>query len=622
MKNDRYFGLHFDFHAGNKVEIGANTNAEDIEWYIKQTNPDYIQCDCKGHPGNSCYPTKVGKAADKLKADNLKVWVDTVHAKKIPIYVHYSGVMDAEYIKSHPETAAYDEDGTTTGLCTSVFSNYVDDLLIPQLKELINDYNIDGVWVDGDNWAVYRDYSDNAKPYLYEGITYSEHNKIMREGFMQYVKKYVDEIHQFKPDFKIISNWLYTSQVPERVDIDVDYISGDLDPCDSAYCARFEARCIALQGKPWDIMSWTFGTQYNSYGAISKSAPQLIQEAAVTISQGGGFEMYITQNADGSARHSNTDVYRRVAEFMHKRRFLHNKLPVAQVGILYSAESRYEETAKDPCVYNPPQVSEQLKGAVHAVLDCGYTMNMVLEHQLDKLADYEIIIVPEWKYLPEETEKALLDYAQNGGNLVLIGAALCEKWGKILGKDFGEANYKATPMVIDENDNFIDTFGGVIDLKEGKGGIYSGDKYRNTACRIPLYRTDACGNGTVTFIAYNLASCYKFRKSYVCADLLFDILADLSTPWIQTDRRNIDITLQKDGDDMLLNVINMNQNRNSMDYCVFDEVPSQSEVKIHIARKLTKVESPLGDELTVEYGENHTEITLKKLDIHTVLKIR
>ena len=31
MKHERFFGLHFDFHAGNDVEIGQNTNIEDIE---------------------------------------------------------------------------------------------------------------------------------------------------------------------------------------------------------------------------------------------------------------------------------------------------------------------------------------------------------------------------------------------------------------------------------------------------------------------------------------------------------------------------------------------------------------------------------------------------------------
>ena len=282
--------------------IGDHTYPEDIAWYIEQARPDFVQCDCKGHPGNSSYPTKVGKVADKLVADNLRVWVDTIHSYGLPVYVHYSGVMDAEYVKAHPEDGAINEDGTPDRNCVSVFGPYVERLMIPQLKELIDEYGIDGVWVDGDNWAVCRDYSAHAAPYLKDGITYSEHNRIMREGFMRYLKRYVDELHEYAPQFSIGSNWLYSSQVPEKPVVDVDYLSGDFDPANSAHRIRFETRCMAHQGKPWDLMTWSFGTEYNSYGSVSKSAPQMIQEAAMVVSHGGGFQVYMTQTTAGNAR--------------------------------------------------------------------------------------------------------------------------------------------------------------------------------------------------------------------------------------------------------------------------------------------------------------------------------
>jgi len=43
-----------------------------------------------------------------------------------------------------------------------VFSSYVDELMIPQLKELRGDYGVDGVWIDGECWAVTPDYSERA----------------------------------------------------------------------------------------------------------------------------------------------------------------------------------------------------------------------------------------------------------------------------------------------------------------------------------------------------------------------------------------------------------------------------------------------------------------------------
>ena len=189
MENDRFFGLHFDFHAKKDSPVGETTNPEDIKKYIDEVKPDYIQCDCKGHPGVSCYPTKVGTASDNMVADNLKIWVDTAHSCGIPIYMHYSGIVDGEYAKAHPEhTFNYAKDDKDPR--TNVFDDtYVNELLIPQLKELITDYKIDGVWVDGDCWSLGTEYTDsgylteNMKPYVGENRTKHEVDNGARDAW-------------------------------------------------------------------------------------------------------------------------------------------------------------------------------------------------------------------------------------------------------------------------------------------------------------------------------------------------------------------------------------------------------------------------------------------------------
>ena len=45
----------------------------------------------------------------------------------------------------------------------SFFKPYVDELLIPQLKEIIDLYDVEGVWIDGDCWAAKLDWSEEAK---------------------------------------------------------------------------------------------------------------------------------------------------------------------------------------------------------------------------------------------------------------------------------------------------------------------------------------------------------------------------------------------------------------------------------------------------------------------------
>ena len=150
-RSESFLGIHFDFHADDDcTEIGKNTTREMIENIIKRVKPDYIQCECKGHRGLSSYPTKVGNQAPGIIGDPLKIWRDVTAEYGVALYMHYSGVWDTEAIKHHPEWARIDENGNIDPNNTSTFGPYVDELLIPQLKELSDEYGEEGVWVDGE----------------------------------------------------------------------------------------------------------------------------------------------------------------------------------------------------------------------------------------------------------------------------------------------------------------------------------------------------------------------------------------------------------------------------------------------------------------------------------------
>ena len=73
-RGDGYFGVHFDFHAGKDcTEVGKNTTRKMVETILDILQPDYVQTDCKGHPGLTSYPTRVGNQAPGFVGDPLKV---------------------------------------------------------------------------------------------------------------------------------------------------------------------------------------------------------------------------------------------------------------------------------------------------------------------------------------------------------------------------------------------------------------------------------------------------------------------------------------------------------------------------------------------------------------------
>jgi len=622
MEYKRYFGLHFDFHASDEDVIGVRTSPEDIEWYIEQARPDYVQCDCKGHPGNCSYPTKVGKAAKNLKTDNLKIWCDTVHKHGLPIFMHYSGLWDKAQAKLHPEYAIVDANGEITEIM-SPFGKYVDEILIPQFKEMIREYQIDGMWVDGDCWALRRDFSEKAKPFLWEGITKREHYMVMREAFLRYVDKYAKELHAYAPGFKVASNWAFTAYIPEKPCVDVDFLSGDYVQNDSVHAVRYESRCMASQNMPWDLMSWSFEIKRWT----DKPAVQLMQEAAMVLMLGGGFQLYITQNRDGSARRYRDNRLKIVGDFMEERRFLFEKKPVAQIGVLFSTDSYYHDSS----MFNASGCTEALIGVLNCILDGQYTAGIVFEYQLDEIEKYDSLVIPEWKYISDANKEKLLKYAENGGNLVIIGTKCCLQFSELTGKGFRMVREEESAQ-LNENDNrgtyewilgddglFTGTICDIVDLGEGEGYLYSNHDLRDAD--VPAYRVDEYGSGKILFIPFDLGTTYFDGRTYNMVNYLKKVLRNAAEPMIEINRKNIDISMQEDGDGFLVNLVNMYQGRHSLNIVVYDEIPPIYGVDVVIHGTYQNVTMPLGESFTCEYGTDFVKIHMEHLDIHSVIRV-
>lgn len=235
---DSFLGIHLDFHASlADKDIGKNTTPEMVNTLLDIVKPDYIQIDCKGHSGCSSYPTKVGNHGNSFVGDPLKVWRKVTAERGVALYMHYSGVWDSLAVQKHPNWAVRDVQGTTSDRITSVFGPYADELLIPQLVELANVYGVDGAWIDGECWATTLDYSERAQQAFKEKTGQSviptrpdEGNwydwcSFHREAFRQYMRHYIDKVHEQAPQFQIASNWSFTDHMPEPVSAPVSFIS-------------------------------------------------------------------------------------------------------------------------------------------------------------------------------------------------------------------------------------------------------------------------------------------------------------------------------------------------------------------------------------------------------------
>ena len=437
---DSFFGIHFDFHASTDcTNVGANTTPAMVENIVNLVHPDYLQIDCKGHPGFSSYPTKVGYQAPGIIGDPLRVWREVTARHGVALVMHYSGVWDIKAVTEHPDWAAINANGKPNNRATSVFGPYAEKLLIPQLRELAGDYDVDGAWVDGECWATVPDYGAAALAAFHKatGITdvprkpsdphWFEFLQFHREAFRNYLRHYIAEVKKTNPRFEVCSNWAFTDHMAEPVSAPVDFLSGDYSPQDSVNSARLSARYLPRQGKPWDLMAWSFSTKPTH---AQKTAVQLQREAAVVLAMGGGFGVYFKQKRDGSIYDEQVPVMAEVAKFCRARQDIcHHAQPVPQIALLLSTADTYHRInglfSRD---------HSRINGALYALLESQWSVEVLGEHHLaGRLRDYPLIVVPECEYLEPKFRDSLAAYVKAGGNLVLIGPSAAKLFEQELG---------------------------------------------------------------------------------------------------------------------------------------------------------------------------------------------
>jgi hypothetical protein len=430
---DRFFGVHFDFHANPDTKgIGKTLKAEDVADMLDKVKPDYIQVDTKGHPGISSYPTTVGVAAPDIAQDPLKIFREETAKRNIGLFSHFSGIMDAQAVKDHPDWARLNSDGKPNKESTSIFGKYADDYFIPQINELSSKYHINGVWVDGECWALQPDFSAAATeaykkfsgktdvPRSGKDADWAAYKKFTRDAFHLYLTHYVNAVHKFSPKLVVTSNWSFSSFMPGVVDSPVDYLSGDFTS-DAVPDVEFEARALAPQGKPWDLMAWGFMSDKNGKGFFWKSARQLEQKAALVLAQGGGYQVYIPQNRDASLQLKTVPMLTEVSQFSRERKaWCYQTTPIPQVALLLSSYGHYNES---PGIFENGQGgNNNVKGTLAMLLNSQYSVQVLQEHHLEKdLSKYPILVITEWRDLEPAFIAKVESYVRQGGKLLTIG---------------------------------------------------------------------------------------------------------------------------------------------------------------------------------------------------------
>lgn len=630
---ESYFGLHFDLHPNEKdTVLGRDVTPEMVGALLDAARPDFVQYDSKGHPGWLGWPSQVGPSAPGIVKDSLEIWRRETARRGVALYIHFSGVWDSEAVRRHPEWARVPPDGRKEPNQTSTFGSYVDELMIPQLREAAAKYSLDGAWVDGECWATSPDYCQEAlrrfgkpAPKSAKDPDWLEWLEFNRVQFRRHVRRYVEELHRTNPGFQVASNWLYSTMVPEEPTLPVDFLSGDYLGNASISTARLEARYLGQTGKPWDLMAWGFQqAASNSVGHIHKPAVQLKQEASVVLAQSGGFQIYYVPSRAGHFEDSHVRTMAEVGRYCRSVQPVSQATEtVPQVGVVFSKESLYRTSNK--LFGGWGRASDAARGWLDLLLACQWSVDVLPDWKLERMAArYPLIVLPDWAEPGEAAARQLEQYARGGGKVVVSGAKNAVLFAPALGvKLRGEAsdqqaflrgevmaNVKGLWQDVDagparvlaERYAVLDSRGGgqvaAVAAEVGKGEIVL----------VP-------GPIGVVYAATHAAALREFGKALVAPR--FQPLVQVSAP------PTVEVVLRKKNGRLLVHLLNSTGMQVAGDFSTVDFVPPVGPVRLDFGRRKpgeVRLE-PGGRVLEPRLEQGGWRVEIPRIEVHSVVSV-
>ena len=635
-RKDCFLGMHFDLHPGpGDMTLGRDLTPEMVERFLDRVKPDYVQYDCKGHAGYLGYESKVSRSAGRIVKDSLAIWRAGTERRGVSLFIHFSGVWDSLAVSEHPEWARLDADNKPDGKNTSTFGPYVDFRMIPELLEASARYRLDGAWVDGECWSVQPDYTPIAVAAFREATGFQEAPRsskdpgwqefleFNRERFRRYVAHYVDVLHQKRPGFQIASNWLYSTMVPERPSIPVDFISGDYLGDASISTARMEARYMAQTGKPWDLMAWGFQhSSTGNRGSIYKPAPVLQQEASVVLAQGGGFQAYFVPTRAGYLDGHKIETMGKVADFCRARqKFSHKSEPVPQVGVIFSGRTLYRTSNR--LFGGWGALADPARGFIDAFVESGYSVDVLPDWKLDETAAaWPLIVLPDWADAGPAVQASLVRLAENGAGVLIAGAVNAALFVQELGVTLN-GDPRRQEAYIDGRDE-MGTVNGLWQDVEPVSCEVIENRYpamNPTRDGVPAATLRKVGKGRMIGLYGPLGQVFAEAHAPEVRRFLGRLAAGLFQPKFRLEAPPvIEAALRSRGGRTYLHLINSSAMQVAPGYAVTDYIPPCGPVRVLFpARPKLVTLLPENRRLPVEAVRGEWAVTLPSIAIHHAL---
>jgi hypothetical protein len=423
-----YRELHLDAHFGQLQTIYEGFDAESAAQILKTAGFQMVSCFASCGAGYSYYPTKIGVRHPALTRDFTGEMTAALKKRGVRVLAYVSVGPDRRDHKEHPDWATGTR-GAIAQMCIS--SPWVDEVHIPQLKEILSLYDVDGFFLDGMLGKFMRGpcYCEYCRKAFGSAIPVSDQDPNVfahHRWLTQKMNRYAEKVIGALPDLAFAFNHVWVSRNPLKPPIAVKQLVWEpAPPYPGTLSLDFSLEARYLSGVP-GIANWScMATRGNGWGDYSLRDPaEYRHEAAVVLASGGrpyfGDDSYPSGNPDAAVYKVYGDVNRRTAEL---EPFIKDRTAVKDIAVLLSADSIW---SKLPLV--PPQdwmgrPSSPAVAGVHKVLVEEHAQFSILNSDtlIETLKDYKALVLPEQSILSPKECAAIRRFVREGGALLVTG---------------------------------------------------------------------------------------------------------------------------------------------------------------------------------------------------------
>lgn len=416
MRSDFRRAIHVDFHTMSGIYDINDFDAKKFAETMADAHVTYVNVFAECNLGFCYYPTKIGNVYPGLKKDMLGELVTELHKYDIGVTAYINCGLNNDVLQPHPDWWRINKDGELFDATvidgkkvypryTGCFNTGYGDYLKALVKEIIDNYDVDGIFLDC--VPMGNCFCEKCKKDMQEqGVDMNDEPSAYK--FSEDVRvKFASEIKQIvgKEHHLFFNSW-YT---------------WDLDLCD-----HFELECLPNGSWTYEYfaphaafargldketlyMTGRFQIEWGDFGGICSKA-SLEHDMFDAIMNGFGYSV-------GDHAHPSKTLIPKLYKTIKE---IYEDLTIYQQ---YTTGGKY---MADIGIYSSLRCIRKYdmwkhKYLSHLLGDLKYTYNVITK--VDAIKDYPLIIIPEDVQLTKEEAKVFDEYVKNGGKIISCGEA-------------------------------------------------------------------------------------------------------------------------------------------------------------------------------------------------------